>query len=66
MSGPVLDDFECAACGGRVRCQGGIMRRDLDGDVLGVEEGYRCENGHHGTIVWTDEEPYSVEGLVER
>jgi hypothetical protein len=66
MSGPVLDEYECGKCGCDVRCRGATMRRNLDGEVVGIEEGYGCVNGHTGSIVWVDEEAYSVEGLVER
>lgn len=67
MSGPLSEEYVCGECGGRVRCVGGDFRRDLDGDVLGVEEGYRCEDGEHfGTIVSANEEVHSVTGLVRR
>ena len=67
MTAPVSDAWKCGECGGDVRCEGGTYRRDLDGEILGLEEGYHCENGHSGKIVEdADGEIHSIEGLVQR
>jgi hypothetical protein len=71
MTGPISDDFECAECGGAVRCVGGCFRRDLDQEVIGVEEGYGCvENDNHsGKVVYKGEdggEIHRLVGVVER
>lgn len=58
---------KCRNCGGAVRCVGGTFRRALDGDVLGIEEGYRCveDDAHSGKVVSDDEEVHRLTGVVE-
>jgi hypothetical protein len=71
MNAPISDDFACEECGGPVRCVGGTFRRGLDGAVIGIEEGYECDENddHTGKVVYKghDEgEVHRLAGVVER
>lgn len=72
MTGPTSEDFKCATCGGPVRCVGGGFVHDLDGAVIGMEEGYDGEEcDHSGKVVYEsvrdDElEIYRLSGVDER
>ena len=66
MNGPISEDFECEKCGGRVRCRGGSFRHDLDGNVLGIVEGYECvEDDHSGEVVYNGKDDGAIYRLTE-
>jgi hypothetical protein len=68
MNGSLSDDFECEECGGAMRCVGGGFRHDLDGNVLGIVEGFECveNDDHSGEVISKDGEIYRLTGVVER
>lgn len=69
MTGPISDDYKCSDCGGPVRCAGGCFRRDLDGNVLGFEEGYVCTEkdcDNSGKVVSDEDEVHRMTGVVRQ